>query len=137
MDCYEMQERILDGFEAALPVDEKEQLERHFSACPRCTQFAALHHQLDHRLQEHIAPPVLSPSFRAGLHARMARLRREPWPYWLPDVAHFAGSAMAIGACALFLPLPVSAILEGGTVVALIAYAFQTLIVGTLEQWTE
>ena len=137
MDCYEMQERIFEGLEGTLPSDEKEQLERHLSACSRCAQFAAFHRQLDVRLQEETVPPQLSPSFRVVLHARMAQVRREPWPDWLPDVAHVGGSAIAIGSCALLLPLPVSVTLGVGTVAALIAYAFQTLIVGTLEQWTE
>jgi anti-sigma factor RsiW len=137
MDCYEMQERILEGFEGSLTPEEKGQLESHLSECPRCAQFAAIQSQLDVRLQEAISPPQLRPSFRVGLHARMAQVRREPWPDWLPDVAHLAGSAVAIGSCALFLPVPVPVVLGVGTVVALIAYSLQTLMVGTLEQWTE
>lgn len=137
MDCYEMQEKILDGFDGALSPEEKEQLDRHLSECPRCVEFAALQSQLDVRLQEGIAPPQLRPSFRVGLHAQMAQVRLEPWPDWLPDVAHLAGSAVAIGWCALFLPLPVPVVLGVGALVALIAYSLQTLIVGTLEQWTE
>lgn len=137
MDCYEIEERILEGFEGTLSSEEKEQLESHLSACPRCAQFAALQRELDVRLQEGIASPLLSPSFSVALHAKMAQMRPEPWPDWLPDVAHFAGSAVAIVSCALFLPLPVPVVLGVGTVVALVAYSLQTVIVGTLEQWTE
>lgn len=137
MDCYEMQERILEGFEGVLSSEGKERLDRHLSECPECAEFAALQSQLDVRLQEEIAPAQLSPSFRVGLHAQMAQVRREPWPEWLPDVAHLAGSVVAIGSCALLLPLPVPVVLGAGVLVALIAYALQTLIVGTFEQWTE
>lgn len=137
MDCYEMQERILQGFEGVLAFEEKQKLESHLSECPTCAEFAAVQSQLDVRLQEAISPPQLSTGFRASLHAQMAQVRREPWPDWLPDVAHLAGSAVAVGWCALFLPLPVPFVLGAGIAVALIAYSLQTLIVGALEQSTE
>ena len=137
MHCDEMQERILESFEVSLSFEEKKQLESHLSECPRCTQFAALQRQLDVRLQGEITQPLLGPSFRVGLHAQMARVRREPWPDWLPDVAHCAGSVVAIGLCALFLPVPASVVLGVGTVAALFAYSLQTLLCGALEQWTE
>lgn len=137
MDCYQMQEKILDGFDGALSREEKEQLDRHLSECPGCVEFAALQNQLEGRLKEEFAPPQLSSSFRVGLQAQMAQVRREPWPDWLPDLAHLAGSAVAIGASAILLPLPVPLVLGTGALVALIAYSLQTLVVGTLEQWTE
>lgn len=136
MECHEMQQKILEGLDGALSPEEKEQLDRHLSECPGCVEFAALQKQLDVRLQEEIAPPQLSPSFRVGLHAQIAQVR-EPWPDWLPDVAHLAGSVAAIGVSAILLPLPVPLVLGTGALVALIAYSFQTFVVGTLEQWTE
>ena len=137
MDCQAMEERLLEGFDRALSPQEKEQLERHLSECQECAQFAASQSHLDLRLQEEIAPPQLSPSFRVGLQALIAQVRREPWPDWLPDVAHLAGSAVAIGSCVLLLPLPVPVVLGAGVLVALIAYSLQTLLVSSLEQWTE
>jgi hypothetical protein len=137
MDCYTIQERVLERFESALPPSEKEQLERHLSECPECAQFATLQSQLDFRLQEEIAPPSLSPDFRQDLQARIAQERQAPWLDWLPDVAHLVGSAVAIGSCTFLLPLPAPLILGTGTLVALTAYSLQTLIVSTLDPWIE
>jgi anti-sigma factor RsiW len=137
MDCRETQERLLESFESVLSPLEKGQLERHVSECPECEQFAALQSQLDLLLHEGIAVPPLSSAFRAGLQARIAQERREPWPDWLPDVAHLAGSALAIGSCTLLLPLPVPVVLGTGVLVAFLAYSLQTLLVSALEQRIE
>ena len=134
MDCHETQERLLESFEGALSPLEKGQLERHLSECAECARFAALQSQLDLGLRERIAAPQLSSGFRAGLQARIARQPREPWPDWLPDVAHLIGSAVAIGSCALLLPVPVPVVLGTGILVAFLTYSLQTLLVSALEQ---
>jgi anti-sigma factor RsiW len=133
MDCHTIQERVLERFESVLTPQEKEQLDRHLSGCPECAEFAALQSQLDVRLQKEIAPPTLSPHFRADLHVRIAQERQAPWPHWLPDVAHLVGSAAAIGLCTFLLPLPVPIVLGTGALVALGAYSLQALIVSTLD----
>jgi hypothetical protein len=87
MDCYTIQERVLERFERPFSQQEKEQLERHFSECRECAQFAALQSQLDFRLQEEVGRPRLSPGFcpalQRGLH-RSGRCRGRPgyrmWP---------------------------------------------------------
>jgi hypothetical protein len=137
MDCREVQERFLESFEGALSSPEKGELERHISDCADCRPFAILQRQLDLRLQQEIVAPQLSAAFRAGLQARIALERREPWPDWLPDVAHFAGSGVAVGFCALLLPLPVPIVLGTGVLMAFLTYSLQTLLVSALEQKTE
>lgn len=137
MDCREAQERLLESFDGALAPLEKSQLERHIAECPECAQFAVLQSQLDLRLNEAIAAPQLSPGFRASLRARIARERREPWPDWLPDVAHLAGCAVATGSCALLLPVPAPVVLGAGALVALVTYSVQTLLVSALEEKTD
>ena len=137
MDCRETQERLLESFESVLSPLEKGQLERHVSECPECEQFAALQSQLDLRLHQEITAPQLSSGFRASLQARIARERREPRPDWLPDVAHLAGSAVAIGSCVLLLPLPVPVVLGAGVLVAFLAYSLQTLLISALERRIE
>jgi len=137
MDCGETQERLLESFEGAVSPLEQSQLDRHISECPECAQFALLQSQLDHRLQEHIVVPHLSSGFRAGLQVRIARQRREAWPDWLPDVAHLAGSVVAIGSCILLLPLPAPIVLGTGVAVAFLTYALQTILVTVLEQRIE
>ena len=134
MDCREIQESLLGSFEGTLSPLETSQLDRHLAECPECRRFAVLQSQLDLRLREEIAAPQLSSRFRAGLMARIARQRREPWPDWLPDVAHLAGSGVAIGLCTLLLPLPVPVVLGTGVVVAFLTYALQTLLVSALER---
>lgn len=137
MECSEIQERLLESFDGILSPLEKSQLEAHISGCPECAQFAALHTQLDRRLSQDISVPELSSGFRAALRARIAGEQRERWPDWLPDVAHLAGSAVAIVLCALLLPLPVPAVLATGVLVAFLAYALQTLLISALEPKTD
>jgi len=134
MDCREIQESLLESFEGTLSALEKSQLDSHLPECPECKQFAVLQSQLDLRLHEEIAAPQLSSGFRAGLLAHIARQRREAWPDWLPDVAHFAGSGVAIGLCTLLLPLPVPVVLGTGSLVAFLTYALQTLLLSALER---
>jgi anti-sigma factor RsiW len=137
MDCHETQERLLESFEGAVSPLEKAQLDRHLAECAECTRFAVLQIQLDLRLREGIAAPQLSSSFRAGLQARIARQQREPWPDWLPDLAHLIGSVVAIGSCALLLPVPLPVVLGTGILVAFLTYSLQTLLVSALEQKTD
>ena len=134
MDCRETQERLLESFEGLLSPLEKSQLEGHIAKCPECARFAAEQSRLDVRLHETITAPQLGPGFRAALRARIAREQPEPWPDWLPDVAHLAGSGLAIASCALLLPLPVPVVLEAGVLVAFLSYSLQTLLVSALEQ---
>lgn len=137
MNCREMQEKVLESSEHALSPLESNQLDGHLSQCAECTRFAVLQNQLDLRLHDGIPTPRLSPGFRMGLQARIARERRESWPDWLPDVAHLAGAGVAIGVCALLLPLPTPAMLETGALVAFVTYSLQTLVVSILEQKTD
>jgi len=133
MDCHAIQERVLERFESVLTPQEKEQLDRHLLECPECTEFAALQSHVDVQLHKEIAPPTLSPRFRADLQVRIAQERQARWPHWLPDVAHLVGSATAIGLCTFLLPLPVPIVLGTGALAALGAYSLQTLIVSTLD----
>lgn len=137
MECREALERILESFDEALAPLEKSQLERHIADCSECAEFAALQTLLDLRLHEQISAPQLSVGFRAGLQARIAREPRERWPDWLPDVAHLAGCAAAIGFCTLLLPLPVPVVLGTGFLISLVTYSLQALLVSALEQKTD
>jgi anti-sigma factor RsiW len=137
MDCREAQERVLEGFDGALAPPEKSQLERHMAECPECAQFAVLQTQLDLRLNEAIVAPQLSDGFRAGLQAHIAQEPRERWPDWLPDLAHLAGSLLAIVSCTLLLPLPVPVVLGTGILVSFVTYSLQTLLVSALEEKTD
>lgn len=137
MDCRKIQESLLESIEGTLSALDKSQLDHHLAECPECKQFGVLQSQLDHRLREEITAPQLSPGFRSGLLADIARQRREPWPDWLPDVAHFAGSGVAIGLCTLLLPLPVPVVLGMGALVAFLTYELQTILLSALERQTE
>src|SRR5215472_8951906 len=132
MNCPEIQEKLLESFERLLVPEEKSRLEEHISKCPECARFAAEHARLDLLLREGIKAPHLGPGFRTGLRARMARQQREQWPEWLPDAAYLAGAGLAIGSCALLLPLPNSVVLKTGVLVAFVAYSLQTLLISLL-----
>lgn len=137
MDCHDAQEKILESLESVLSPLVQEQLERHALECAECRKFAASQGQLDLQLREGIVRPQLSPTFRAGLEARIAREGRETWPDWLPDAACLAGSGVAIGSCAFLLPLPLSVELGTGALVAVLAYSLQTLVISALEPQIE
>lgn len=137
MDCPEAQERFLDSMERALSPLEEAQLERHITECAECGPFAARQRDLDVRLQQAIHFPQLSPAFRAGLQQRIALQRRDPWPDWLPDVAHLAGCAVAVAVCTVLLPFPLPVVLGAGALIAFITYSLQALLISALEQKTE
>lgn len=137
MDCREVQERLFDGMESTLSQLEKTQLERHISKCAECGPFAALQSELDLRLQQAILAPKLNPTFRAELQRHITLHRREPWPDWLPDLAHLAGCAAAVAVCAAMLPLEVPSMLVAGGVIAFVTYSLQALLVSALEQKNE
>jgi hypothetical protein len=137
MDCREVQERLFEGMESTLSSLERTQLGGHISKCAECGPFAALQSELDLRLQQAILAPKLSPGFRAGLQRRITLHVREPWPDWLPDLAHLAGCAAALAACAVLLPFAVSIVLGAGGVIAFVTYSLQALLVSALEQKTE
>jgi len=123
--------------ESTLSPLEKAQLEWHISDCADCAGFAARQSELDLRLQQAILAPKLSTAFRAGLQQRIALHGREPWPEWLPDIAHVAGCGAAVAVCAVLLPFPVPVVLGAGGVIAFLTYSLQALLVSAFEQKTE
>ena len=137
MDCRDMQEKILESFEAVLSPAVKDELGEHTLECAECARFVASQAQLDRRLHEGIVRPQLSSAFRARLQGRIARGVSEPWPDWLPDVAYLAGSGVAVGSCALLIPLPLSVVLGTGSLVAVLAYSLQMLLISALETQIE
>jgi len=137
MDCHDIQDQILDSLETVLSPIVKDQLERHMIECAECAKFAASQNQLDLQLQQAIVRPQLSSTFRTGLQARIAREGPEPWPDWLPDIAYLAGVGVAIGACAFLLPLPLSVVLGTGSLLAVVAYSVQTLLISAVEPQIE
>jgi anti-sigma factor RsiW len=134
MDCRETQNRLLECVDNEPPFLENSHLQQHISECSECKQYAALLREFDLRLREEIVAPQLSSGFRARLRGEMSNRRKEAWPDWLPDVAHLAGSGLAVGCCAVLLPFPVPVILGAGALSAFLAYSLQTLLVSNLEE---
>jgi len=134
MNCQDAQEKLLESFDGALSPDDRCRLESHLVACSKCTEFSNLLNALDVGLKEAITAPRLSAGFRTALQAKIERHPRELWLDWLPDAAYVAGSMAAIVYCVFLLPLPVSAVLWIGTLIAATGYSFQALLLGSLEE---
>jgi hypothetical protein len=92
---------------------------------------------LTRQLQGGIVGAQFSSAFRARLQRRIAHKTSELWPDWLPDLAYLAGSGVAIGSCAFLLPLPLSVVLGTGSLVYVLAYSLQTLLISALEPQIE
>jgi hypothetical protein len=121
MDCQRVQDEILESFIATRPADVQALVEAHVSGCATCAAFAEKQRALDRRLSAMLAPPPLSPRFRAAVRERVRHERGVFWTDLLPDAVHFAscGVVTVLGLVLLPLGAPVVlAIAAAGTVLA-------------------
>ncbi len=77
MSCEELEPRILEYLDGALPAAEGARLEAHLADCASCQAFAARLGELDVTLSRAINAPDLSRDFRASLERRL-KARRGP-----------------------------------------------------------
>lgn len=132
MDCNGAQDLALDEIDGRLEPSQRPELLRHLAGCEACREFANLQRRLDAELRTSLATPPLDGHFRPALGRR---LRGEPWPDWLPDLAYLLGAALATAATVLALPLPaastwwIGAVLAGAGLVvhSVLARAFSDL----------
>jgi len=134
MDCREAQETILESFDQAASSDKERDLDVHLSVCAGCGHFARVQRMIDCHLAAAISVPRLSPGFRVAVKARIRRQEQTLWPDWLPDLAHLAGSVVAIGLSAVVLPFPLVATVTTGAGLAVVSYFLQTELVGSLAE---
>ncbi len=92
---------------------------------------------IDCHLSTAISAPRLSPGFRVAVRTQISRQQQTLWSDWLPDLAHLAGSVVAIGWCAVALPFPLVATMTTGAGLAVVSYFLQTELVGSLTELEE
>jgi len=137
MNCLEAQEKILENLDGALTATDQAHLQHHLSRCDACTRFAEVQRAVDHKLAESLRPPALTGDFGPGVRRAIQPHRHNAWVGWLPDVAYIAGAGAALVLCAALLPMPASALLLGGGLIAIVAYAVEIALVGALEEASE
>ncbi|HLG57023.1 MAG TPA: hypothetical protein VI485_16910 [Vicinamibacterales bacterium] len=111
MDCEHAQEHILESFLEARPGDVQAMVDAHVARCAACTAFAAKQRALDLGLTARLAPPAMSPRFRARLRERIRHDTRPAWPDLLPDAVHFASCGVATLVSLAVLPISAPVVL--------------------------
>ena len=97
MDCTTARDAIVDAL-TERKADTVEVI-AHLATCDACTRFASRQRALDARLASVLVAPPLGASFRAALHARIRRERRQRWLDHAPDVVHFVSCGVATAIC--------------------------------------
>ena len=118
MDCREAREQILEMFDGSPTSDVR----AHLDGCPDCAVFAASQTALDRDLSAMLAPPELSPNFRAALRGRIRREAPRLWPGALPDIVHVGSCLAATVACAVLLPFGAGPVLAIGVAATGLTY---------------
>jgi len=125
MDCPHAQDLLLDEVDGLLEPAPRPELRRHLAGCESCRAFAELQRQLDVELRKGIPALSLDARFRRELEPR---LRREPWPEWLPEVAYLAGAALATAATVVALPLPAASTWWIGGALAALGFVVHSVL---------
>jgi anti-sigma factor RsiW len=146
MDCQQVRNAILDAFEAT-SVDataRQRTIDVHVASCPACAAFAARQQALDGRLGALLAPPTLSPAFRAGLRQRMQQdalqTHAQPprgWMDAMPDILHLASWGVATAAAVVMLPFDSGVTAGVGAMAAAITYLLLMVVRDTIEDLPE
>jgi anti-sigma factor RsiW len=101
MTCHEMEERLDDWVDGALPREEKQEVQEHLASCAACRQQeAALRQLLTHAaaLPRSVLPPH---DLWPGIAERVDRQGSWSWSWiggWQPALAVAAVVALAVGA---------------------------------------
>jgi anti-sigma factor RsiW len=111
MDCEHAQQNILESFFEAIPTDVQAVVDAHVAGCAACTAFAEKQRALDLGLTARLAPPAMSPRFRARLRERIRHDTRPAWPDLLPDAVHFASCGVATLVSLAVLPVSAPVVL--------------------------
>jgi predicted anti-sigma-YlaC factor YlaD len=125
MNCSEVEELILESFDA--PV-QRERLNAHLAHCPACREFFDAQRALDVSLLAQFPAPNLSASFDAGLRRRIALERRQAILEHLPTVLHLGGGVAGSLLCAWLLPFATSAVVSIGIAITLGTYLLLALV---------
>jgi anti-sigma factor RsiW len=133
MDCQHAQDAIVESFIEAMPTDVMAAVEAHAKGCPECGAFAERQRVLDGRLRAMLAPPLVSPRFRAAIRERVRHERPMFWTDLLPDVVHFASCGVVTILGLVWLPLSASVVLAVAAAVTVLAHVVLTAAHDSLD----
>ena len=143
MTCADVQEKILEAFETtgADAAVRQRTIDAHVASCPACATFAARQRALDARLGASLAPPALSPAFRAGVRQRIRHeaVQQAPrgWMDAMPDVLHLASWGVATAAGMKLLPFDAITTAGVGTMAAVVTYLLLMVVREAIEDLPE
>src|SRR6266542_3234498 len=133
MNCQEARESILELLVEPIGADRRRAMENHVATCGTCRGFAEMQRVLDARLTAALPAARLSATFRTGLREKIRRDPASAWPDFLPEIAHLAGCAAAIGMSVFLLPLPAGSVILAGAAFAGVTYFLQSVLRTCLE----
>lgn len=135
MTCDDVQRALLEFDDPARTAAEPA-IAAHVATCAACASAVAVARRLDGMLTNALAPPTLSPSFRAALYRRLdARPSPLPSPTLdaVPDVLHLAGCATLTAYCAFAFPAHTTLVTALGTVATVTTYMMLALTKNLLD----
>jgi len=137
MDCWSVEEAILDSLENAGTTSVQREIDVHLANCPACTTFAARQQRVDAQLSRLLVPPELSSGFRKALRKRIRREAMQLWADSLPEKVHFLSCGFATLMCAVLMPFHPAAVLSAGTAATLVTYLLMTAVRNFFESAEE
>jgi anti-sigma factor RsiW len=133
MDCQQVQDEILEGFNEPTSADVHAAVDAHLAGCVACAAFARKQQALDRQLATVLAPPRLAAHVRAAIRERARRERQQFWSDLLPDAVHFASCAVVTIIALVLLPLSAPVVLGIGTLGTLLTHAVLTAFHESLD----
>jgi len=137
MDCWSVEEAILDSLENAGTTSVQREIDVHLANCPACTTFAARQQRVDAQLSRLLVPPELSPGFRKALRKRIRREAMQLWADSLPDKVHFLSCGFATVMCSILMPFHPAAVLSIGAAATGVTYVLMTAVRNLFESAEE
>jgi hypothetical protein len=134
LKCEETQRALLESSDEPAVAALEPAVAAHLERCPPCARIAAAQHELDDLLMAGLAPPRLSPSFRAALHRQIDARAQASYADALPDVLHLAGCATFMAVGATMLPDHAPVILAAGTIATVMTHLLLAVMRNTLDE---
>ena len=134
LSCDDVQRVLLEAFDEPDAAARALAVAAHLEGCSECARVAAEQRELDTTLTGVLAPPRLSPSFRASLYRQIDAPAFPSKSDALPDVLHLAGCAILTTVGASMLPEFAPVVVAAGTIATVMSHLMLAVMRNTLDE---
>jgi hypothetical protein len=134
LKCEDAQRALLGVFDEQDVAALEPAVAAHLERCPQCAEIAAEQRELDVTLTAALAPPRLSPSFRAALYDKLDAAAPSSKSDALPDILHLASCAILTAVSASLLPDHTPIIVATGTIATVMSYLMLAVMRNSLDE---